>query len=105
MATDNTRFYYLSTWDIDQLVVTGTSAVGTGTTALYTFSAPLPTIPVFEVQLQVGNKWYQAGAFSTTGVLADIKNFFTYLSGNQLFINTTVSGNARYFIWSDRIDY
>jgi hypothetical protein len=105
MSADNTKLNYLSTWDIDQLVATGTIPVGVGATAVYTFSSPLPSLPVFEVQLQIGDKWYQAGQFATANTLATLQSFYTYINGNQVFINTTVAGTARYFVWSDKVDY
>lgn len=102
---DDTKVNYASKWDIDQLFATNTVAVGVGTTAVYTIPSTIPSVPVYEVQLQVGSKWYQAGLLATSNTLATSQNFSTYISGNQIFITTTVAGTARYFIWTDKVNY
>jgi hypothetical protein len=105
MATDNDKLNFLSTWDIDQLVATAEVAVPSGTTALYTIPSTLPAIPVFEVQIKVGTKWYQTGTFATSNTLATSKIMNAYVSSGQLFISTNTAGTARYFVWQDKVNY
>lgn len=107
MARDDTKLGYYSGWDIDQLFIENTVVVPIGTTAIYTIPASLPTIPVFEVLLRVTgfSRFYQAGSFSTDGTLAGLHNFSSYISGGQVFITTNVAGTAKYFVWSDKVDY
>ncbi|CAB4132579.1 hypothetical protein UFOVP253_37 [uncultured Caudovirales phage] len=102
---DDTKANYASKWDIDQLFATNTVPVGVGTTAVYTIPGTIPAIPVYEVQLQVGGKWYQAGGFATSNTIATLQSFSTYISGNQIFITTGVAGTARYFVWTDKVNY
>lgn len=107
MSVDDTKLNYLSSWDIDQLVDTDTISVGSGATAVFTITSPLPSSIVYEIQFQPGDSgpWYQAGEYSTDGTLANSASFYTYINAGQLFINTPVTGKARYFVWSDKIDY
>lgn len=108
MARDDTKLNYYSGWDIDQLFASNADAplaIGAGTTAVYTIPASLPAVPVYEVQLQVGGRWYQAGMFATANTLASSQSFSTYITGNQIFITSSVAGNARYYIWTDKVNY
>lgn len=107
MARDDTKLGYYSGWDIDQLVASDIVTVPSGTTAIYTYATNLPPLPVFEVQFRKTglNSFYQAGAYSTDGTLANIHNFSSYIQNGQIFIKTDVAGDARYFVWSDKVDY
>lgn len=105
MTVDATKLRYFSGWDIDQLVATGTLAVGVGATPVYAIPATVP-LPEFEVQLQpTGSSfWYRPGANSSAGATVNI-NFYTYILGTSIFINTDTPGTARYFVWADKFNY
>lgn len=107
MARDDTKLGYYSGWDIDQLVASAIVTVPIGTTAIYTYPANLPTIPVFEVQFRhIGlNRFHQPGTYSTDGTLANSHTFSSFLQAGQIFITTDVAGDAKYFVWSDKVDY
>lgn len=107
VAVDDTKIGYASEWDIDQLVATADVAVGSGDTAIYTITGSLPAIPVYEVQFQPGGSgpFYQAGAYSTDGTLANTSSFSTYISAGQIFITAFTTGVARYYVWSDKVDH
>jgi hypothetical protein len=103
MSVDDSKLNYYSGWDIDQLVYTGVVPVGSGVTAIFTIPAGLPSVPVFEVQFQQGSVWYQAGQYSTDGTFLGGEIFYPYMQSNVIYINAPVSGNARYFVWSDTV--
>lgn len=109
MATDNSKLIYNSTWDIDQLIVynsgthVGASPSWGDGTALTTFSG---NPPVFELQFKPDgySSWFPQGANSY-----DNNNGFyvsyAYIIGNTIYIYNDIAGTARYWIWSDRINY
>lgn len=105
MSIDNTKLNYLSTWDIDQFIATDTIAIGIGITAVYTIPVTSVTLPVYEVQFENSGRWYQAGAYSIDGTLAGLFSFYTYISAGAIYIVTTIAGNARYFIWTDKVNH
>lgn len=107
MATDDTKLNYSSGWDIDQLVASAAVAVSSGTTAIYTIPATLPATPEFEVQFKpaASARYHQAGYYSTDGTLAGGHQFSSYVQGSQVFITTDIAGTARYYVWSDKVDY
>lgn len=105
MSVDDTKLNYLSSWDIDQLVETVTVGVTPGTTAIYTIPSTSTPVPIFMVQLLVSGRYYQAGTYSTDGTLAGLATFYSYISGNQIFINTGLAGTARCYVWTDKVDY
>jgi hypothetical protein len=105
MSVDDTKLNYLSTWDIDQLIASGTTSVSSGITAVYTIPSSSVSLPVYEIQFQNSGKWYQTGAYSTNGTLAGLKSFYTYINAGVIYISTTVAGNIRYFVWTDKVDY
>lgn len=106
MSAIDTSLNYLSSWDIDQLVATDVVTAGIGATALYTIPSTLPPIPVYDVQFRPTGStvWYQAGIYSTNGTIAAGSSFYTYVLGNVLYI-FSAGGSARYFIWSDKVNY
>jgi hypothetical protein len=106
MATDNTKLNYLSTWDIDQLVATGEVAVSSGNTAIVTVPTTGPALPLFEVYFKPGSssKWFQVGQYSTANTLATVQNCYSGILNRQLYLYSSTSGIARYFIWQDRLD-
>jgi hypothetical protein len=103
VSVDDSKLNYYSGWDIDQLVDSGTVAVGSGITAIYTVTGSLPSVPIYEVQFEQSNVWHQVGQYSTTGRFAGGQSFYTYLQSGKIFINAPASGNARYFVWSDTV--
>jgi hypothetical protein len=107
MARDDTKLSYYSGWDIDQLVAKDTVAVGAGTTAIFTYPTNLPAVPLFDVQFQptASTKFYQSGAYSTNGTFAGVHQFSCYVQAGQIFIKTDIAGTAKYFVWSDKVDY
>lgn len=107
MSVKDSKIAYSSNWDIDQLINTGTTPVGSGISTVYTIPSTIPPIPVFEVQFQPTGSvfWYDPGTSSTDGTLTNLFTFFTYIAGGVININTTSTGIARYFIWSDKVDY
>lgn len=118
MGIDDSKVNYSSTWDIDQLVIeddlttagfSNRVAVTSGTTLLVQIltGTGLPDIPTFEVQFQVTtlSRWYQEGAFSTDGTLANMHSFSSYLQDGGIYITTDIAGIAKYFIWADKVDY
>lgn len=107
MSADDTKLNYLSTWDIDQLYATNTVVLALVTNPIYTIPADIPGIPVFEVQLKpIGStKWYQSGSFTLSNTLATQRYFYTYVEAGVLYITTTVIGTARYFVWTDKVNY
>lgn len=106
MARDDTKLNYYSGWDIDQLLTTNSVSVSTGANAVYAVPSSNP-IPVFEVQFKpIGSTfWYRPGTSSTNGTVAGEFTVYTYISALTIFINTTVPGTARYFVWSDKVNY
>lgn len=109
MAIDDDKLIYSSEWDIDQLVESNTVAVaGSGTTLVRDYSLlNLPPNPVWEVQFRPtgSTRYYTAGLNSLDGAGANNFTFFSYESGNTIYIVTDRAGTARYFIWSDKVDY
>jgi|APFre7841882654_1041346.scaffolds.fasta_scaffold91412_2 hypothetical protein len=104
--SDYTKVNYYNGWDIDQLIAQGTVNIGSGDSAIYTISnSSLPN--VFEVLFQPTGStyWYQAGTSSTNGTIAGLFTFYTYINGTNLYIHTTTTGIARYYIWSDKVNY
>lgn len=104
MPTDNTKLNYLSTWDIDKLLVEAQETIiGSGTTALYTIPASLPVVPTYEVQFKVSptTLWCQTGTYGTGG--SDY--FSTYVQSGVIYIKTTTAGTARLYVWTDKVDY
>lgn len=106
MSTDNTRFHYLSSWDIDQLVDEDTVAVSAGTNLIATVSGD-PSLPVSNAQFQPtgSSHWYDEGTSSTDGTLANTFVFYTYLSGLSFYAVVPTGGIIRYFRWQDKVDY
>lgn len=106
MAVDDSKLNYLSTWDIDQLLANETIPVGSGATAIYTIPDSVP-LPEFEVQFQpTGSSfWYGMGTSSSAGTLATQFTAYSYISGSSIFINAPSAGNARYFVWADKVNY
>lgn len=107
MTVDTNKVNYYSGWDIDQLIAQGSVTVGgAGNTTLATITnASLPNI--FEVMFQPTGQtsWFQMGTNSTTGALAGLFICYSYMSGTSLIINTSSSGTARYYVWSDKVNY
>lgn len=107
MTVDNTKFNYRSAWDIDQLIAQGSVAVGgAGDTTLYTItSSAVPN--VFEVLFQPTGEtsWYQAGTSSTSLGAGAIFTFYAYINASSLIIHTGGAGTARYYVWSDKVNY
>lgn len=101
---DATKINYYSGWDIDQVINQGSVSVAAGDSTIFN-NTSLPN--VFEVEFQPTGSiyWYQAGKSSTNGTSAGTFTFFTYLSGVSLHINTTTGGTARYYVWSDKVNY
>lgn len=100
---DDSKLIFSSSWDIDQLVDTGTAAVGgAGETTIYTFTGDAP---VFEVQFKPSGdtRWYSAGMNSTSDTTAGLFYFTPYISGSTIKIHTESAGTARYFIWADKV--
>jgi hypothetical protein len=106
MAVDDSKLYYLSQWDIDQLLATNSIAVGSGATAIYTISGDVP-LPEYEVQfMPTGSTyWYEMGTASSDGTLAGTFTVYSYISGSSIFINAPTAGIARYFVWADKVNY
>lgn len=106
-TVDDSKVNYYSGWDIDQLVASNKVVVPSGTSLVVAIPAGLPAVPNYEVQFQLSgfSRWYQAGAFSTDGTLANVHSFNSYVSGGNIYINTTTAGTAKYFIWSDKVDH
>jgi hypothetical protein len=100
---------YYSGWDIDQLISTNTVTVsGSGATTLVDFSSlNVPAIPVFSVQFKPSgsSKWFNEGGNSTDGTGANYFIFYSYVTGTTLVIDTGSAGTARYFIWTDKVNY
>ena len=107
MIRNDSKLDYSSEWDIDQLLTTNSVSVPSGTSSIYTIPATLPAIPVFHVYFRPSGsaKWYESGAYSTSGAYAALQSFYTYVSGNSISINTTVAGTAKYYVWSDKVNY
>ncbi len=106
MAIDDSKLAFSSTWEIDQLVLTGEFTVPSlGTHAICTIPSDLPSLPVFEVQFKQSgyNVWFQTGYYSVDGTIAGYDIATTYIQSGVLYIQSQ-AGIARYFIWSDRID-
>lgn len=106
MTPDDTKLNYISSWDIDQLIAQNSvSVAASGDTVLYTI-ANASTPNVFEVMFQPtgSSYWYQAGLSSSDGLNNDII-FYVYINGSSLTINTLTAGTARYYIWSDKVNY
>lgn len=99
---------FSSQWDIDQLVESGTVNIGAGITELYNFSSStLPDFPVTEVQFQPtgSSQWFVPGEASTDGTTGNAFSFYFYVQNQTLYINVPEAGKARYFIWSDKVNY
>lgn len=109
MTVDSTKIAYSSGWDIDQLIATNADnplAVGSGSTAIYTITGAV-SLPDFKVQFKPTGStfWFDCGTSSTNGTIAGIFTFSSYISGSSIFINTSTTGIARYFIWADKVNY
>jgi hypothetical protein len=106
VTVDDTKVNYYNGWDIDQLLVSDTIAVGAGSTAIYTISGVI-TLPEYEVQFQPTGStfWYQEGQSSSDGTLANLFTFWSYINGASIFINVPSAGTARYFVWADKFNY
>lgn len=105
---DNSLLYYLSSWDIDQLYATDTVTIaGAGTTTVYTIPSDLPALPTFNVQFQPtgSSQWFDPGVFATAGTFATVSSFYTSIVGGAIVITTFSAGTARYFVWTDKLDY
>lgn len=107
MSTNNTKLNYDNAWDIDQLISTDTTVVPSGVSVVTAIPPTAMPIPLYEVQFQVSglSRWYQPGAYSTTGLLANMQSFSAYVQNGNIYINTTIAGTAKYFIWTDKINY
>lgn len=107
MSLPDTNIAFNSNWDIDQLSFTNSISIGSGLTALYTLDATLPSIPVFEVQFKPtgSTRWFNCGVYATADTLATQDLFFTYIQSGVIYINTSVAGTARYFVWQDKVNY
>ncbi len=105
MAIDDTKLNYYSGWDIDQLADTVIMPVTPGTTAIYTIPSTSVPMPIFMVQLLISGRYYQAGTYSTDATLSGLGTFYSYISGNQIFVNTTSAATARCYIWTDKVNY
>lgn len=105
MTVNNANLIFSSNWDIDQLVTTNTTSVSTGITTLYISTSSNPIL--FEVQFQPtgSTSWFMAGANSIDGTLANQFIFYSYFTSGEVLIHTTSAGRARYFIWSDKVNY
>jgi len=96
MSIDPTKVLFQSNLEIDRLLLVESKQIGAGVTALYNFTG---NPPVFEVQFSNnGNMWYQMG----TGSPGDP---YSYIEGSTIYIRTNASGTARYYVWSDKVDY
>jgi hypothetical protein len=106
VTRDDTKLNFYSGWDIDQLYDSKEVAVTAGTATVFTIPATLPTIPVFEVQFKPtgDTKWYQSGTYSTNGTLAGLNNFYVHVQSGAVKI-VSAGGTARYFVWTDKVDY
>lgn len=106
---DDNRLLFLSSWDIDQLVKTDIVTIsGSGDTVLIDYSSlNIPANPIFEVQFKPSgaSAYYMSGLNSTDGTTTNEFSFYSYTSGSKLYIHTSGTGTARYFLWSDKVDY
>lgn len=105
MSLDNTNIAFSSTWDIDQIVSTGTTTVSSGDSLVAALPSS-PALPVFMLQFQPtgSSYWYQAGTNITESSTNEF-TFYGYIQSATLRINTTKAGTARYFIWTDKLNY
>ena len=117
-SVDDSKVFYYSGWDIDQLrlLPSNTLVVPIGDTVLFDITSATvgpgqPAVPVYEVQFQPtgSSMWYQAGAYSTTGLAANSSSFYTYIqvtsspAAGHVHISTLKTGTARWFIWTDKV--
>lgn len=109
MTVNATKISYSSGWDIDQLIATNTdnpTTISSGTTAVYTISGSV-TLPDFKIQFKPTGSayWFEPGTSSTDGTIANLFTFYTYINGSSIYITTSMGGQARYFVWADKINY
>lgn len=106
---DDSILLFSTKWDIDQLVATNNVSVPTsGIYKILDFSAlDLPIFPVTEVQFQPlgSSQWFTPGLSSTDGTLNNTFTFYFYIQNNSIYVNAGSPGIARYFLWSDKVDY
>jgi len=104
MTTTNTAFS--STWDIDQLIQTGTAVISSPS-ATITATPNSPTLQMFEVQFQPtgSSKWFQVGYGTISNNIASGFYCYSSIDTNNLYFSSLVAGNLRFFFWEDRIDY
>jgi len=104
MTVDATKINYYSGWEIDQLIDQGTISVGSGTTLVASLSnAENPN--VYEVQFRPSGmaQWFRIGQNSTNATVAGGFQFSSYVDGANIYLTTSTSGTARFFIWSDTV--
>lgn len=109
MTVDATKIGYSSGWDIDQLTATNSAnptTVAAGSTAIYTISGAV-SLPDFKVQFKPTGStyWFEPGTSSTDGTVANEFTFSIYINAGSIYITTSSGGQARYFVWADKIDY
>lgn len=107
MSKDNTKLYFSSDWEIDQLYATASISVGSGTVAVYTFPTDIPALPVYHIQFKPtgSSVWYDPGTYMTSATLATQKVFYTYILSGTAYAVLPNSGTVRYFIWTDKVNY
>lgn len=105
---DEDKLSFSSNWEIDQLVYTNqdSPASASGVTLLRVIDTPV-ALPDFLVQFKPtgSTKWYSAGRNSTDGSSAGFFTFFGYIQSGALYVYSTISGEARYYLWADKVDY
>lgn len=99
---DDSKVEFNSNWEMDRLIAQNDVAIGTGTTLLYTFASSL-TPPSFEVQYSPNSsQYYQMGHGQLGGTYFDVHAF---IDGTGIYVTSNVAGRARYYIWSDKVNY
>lgn len=106
MARDDTKLQYASPWDIDQLIENNEKDITTADTVLFT-NTIVSTISSYEVYFKPSGdtRWFKMGRGSTNGSFTGAVSAFAYMSGNALHIKSNLNGRARWFVWSDKVDY
>lgn len=102
MTVDRTKLAFSSSNDIDNLIATGTVAVGAGVSAVTNYaSVSLPPVFVLQFQPNSTTLWYQMGGNDHGGAIA----LHGYADVGTIYINASIAGTVRYFVWSDKINY
>lgn len=117
MALDNTKLYYDSEWDIDQLLYQGTvqsivlpANVFTPTDVLlFGYTLTYPPVVDGTFQINTDTVWRQFGDSTTSGII----NLETFLSSTPTGVYLTyynfnafpLTVNVRYYVWTDKVTY